>query len=80
MEDKLIAFYRSADMDILESEHLLLLRENCAAYEARVKDIAERILPEDGQMILAYIDYRDELEIETVKAALCCPSNSKTPL
>lgn len=80
MDDKLLKFYRTVDFDVQESMYLMLLRENCASYEARVKDIAERISPEDAQIILTYIDYRDELEIESVKAALCLALKRETPL
>lgn len=74
MDNRLLAFYRSSDIKTDESEHLLVLRETCAVLEEQVQVILDRVSDSDRQVLLAYMDLRDELEIETVKVALCCGS------
>lgn len=70
MDDRIMDLYRLPDISEYEEVHLLTLRENCAILEAQLQDIVD-CLPEHSRQILeAYMDMRNDLEVETVKAAL----------
>ena len=53
-----------ADLD------LLTLSENCAALEEQVYQIAKDLPDNKRQLIEAYINIRNDLEVETFKTAL----------
>ena len=53
-----------------EDLHLLTLSENCAWLEERLRAMAETLPEHQRQLIIDYIRSRDDLEVETFKAAL----------
>lgn len=50
--------------------YLIDLREQCAHTEERLRKIAEKLPDSYHKVIEAYIDIRDKLELQSVKAAL----------
>lgn len=46
------------------------LRENCLVLEERLRELIERLSDCDRQLIEAYLDIREELELQTVKILL----------
>lgn len=70
MEDRLAELYHLPDITEFENVHLLTLRKHCASLEEKLYGVLERISDQDRQIIGAYIDMRDELELQSVKAAL----------
>ena len=70
MEDRLSALYDLPDIDQLEDVHLATLREYCGAMEEKVRYILEGVSNDDRQIVETYIEMRDELEFQSVKAAL----------
>lgn len=72
MDDRITGLYQLPDISQYEDVRLLSLKENCAMLEAQVYDILPRLSEQDRYVIEAYIGLRDDLEYETVKAALRC--------
>ena len=70
MDDRLMDFYKLPDIAEYENLHLLMLREECDNWEQKVRNILERLLDDDRQVIEVYLDSRNDLEVETVRAAL----------
>ena len=50
--------------------YLLDLSEQCAVMEDRVRGIAMTLPPKQREAIEAFLDLRDELEFQSVKAAM----------
>lgn len=70
MNSDLTDLYKLPDIEKYEDLHLLTLSETCAVLEDRVHTIAKD-LPSDQKMVIeAYISARNDLETESVKAAL----------
>lgn len=70
MENKISDLYRLPNIAEYEDIHLLTLSESCAVLEEQVYAIAQ-VLPErKRQVIEAYINARNDLEVETFKTAL----------
>lgn len=61
---------RMPAIDQYEEVCLLTLSEECMRLEEKLREIAEAMPEKERQYILAYIDARDDLEVETTKAAL----------
>lgn len=70
MDNRLYSFYTHPDAKKCKNDHLLSLAENCAVLEDRVLSIMESLPFEQQQTIQAYIDFRNDLEVESVKAAM----------
>lgn len=70
MENSLDTLYHLPDIEQYEDVHLLTLRDNCTMLEEKVRLILDTMPLEHQQTIEAYIDMRDELELQSVKAAL----------
>ena len=69
--DKVVGdFYRLPNMEEYAQINLLSLSENCAVLEEQVYEILKTLPQEQQQVIEAYIRTRDDLEVETMKAAL----------
>ena len=60
----------AVDIDKVSDLDLLALSEQCAALEERVYTMAEHLSLADQALITAYIDIRNDLECESLKAAL----------
>ena len=70
MDNRLTDLYHLPDPYEEQNLYLLDLRAECARLEDALLDAAES-LPEHAQMLLqGYISARDELEFQSVKAAL----------
>ena len=70
MDKQLWDFCRLPNIENYENCNLLTLSETCAVLEERVYELA-KTLPEEKQMLLDdYIRTRNDLEVETFKAAL----------
>lgn len=70
MKDDLMDLYKLPDIKEYQDLDLLTLRENCALLEEQVYEIASNLPDGKRQVIEAYISMRNDLEVETVKAAL----------
>ncbi len=70
MDERILDLYRLPNISEYEDVCLLSLRENCAVLEARLQEIIERLPEQDRRIIEAYLDMRNDLEVETVKTAL----------
>lgn len=70
MNDELMDLYKLPDIGEYEDLDLLTLRESCAVLEEQVYEIASNLPDGKRQVIEAYISVRNDLEVETVKAAL----------
>lgn len=75
MDDRLMDLYKLSDVNDDEDVHLLTLRENCAVLESQLMDIALQLDNKDRQILEGYIDMRNDLEFETVKAAMLWAKN-----
>ena len=62
--------YTIPNIDNYQDLRLQDLSEHCAALEAKVYAVAKRLTDKDRQLLESYIHTRDDLEIETIKAAL----------
>ena len=70
MEKKIINLYKLPSIDKCEDIDLLALSEDCAILEEQVYQIIQT-LPEKKRLIIEdYIHTRNDLEVETFKAAL----------
>lgn len=70
MQNYLKDLCHAVDMDKVTDLDLLALSEQCAVLEDRVYAIADRLSTEDQQVLKDYIDTRNDLECEAIKAAL----------
>ena len=70
MNHQISALYHLPDIAEYEDTHLLTLRENCDVLEEQLYSVLQRLPEPDRQTIEVYMDMRNELEFETVKAAL----------
>ena len=70
MENPLDSFYCLPDISKYEDVHLQTLSENCAVLEEKLLIIAENMPKRNRNIVEAYIQARNDLEVETVKAAL----------
>ena len=68
--DPIKDIYRLPDISEHEDLKLQTLMENCSVLEARLYEIVERLPEYERQIFEAYLDMRNDLEVETVKAAL----------
>ena len=62
MEDRIV--------DLYEDMHLMTLREQCLALEEKLERVKECMPLSDRQVLESYLDMRNELEFQSVKAAL----------
>ena len=70
MQNYLKDLCNGVDIDKATNLDLLALAEQCAVLEERVYAIADRLRAEDRQILLDYIDSRNDLEYEALQAAL----------
>ncbi len=70
MDAQIQDFYKLPTIADYEDLHLLTLSENCAVLEEQVYAIAKDLPAKKRQIIEAYISSRNDLEVETFKAAL----------
>ena len=70
MDQRLYSFYDHPDIKHCENVHLMSLAENCAATEEQLLAIMKTLPPKQQAVIRAYIDYRNDLEVESIKAAM----------
>ena len=70
MNERLVDLYNLDIMRHLESVHLPSLVAKCDALEQCVYEIAKSLSEEKRTAIQNYIDMRNNLEFETVKAAM----------
>ena len=62
--------YNAANIEKYEDIHLQTLAEECANLEQRVWEICDKLSERDRCILQAYIDLRNDLECESIKAAL----------
>lgn len=70
MDDRILDLYKLSDREKSHEMYLMDMREQCAGMERRVFEILEKLSTEDRQIVEAYLDIRNELEFQSVKAAL----------
>ncbi len=70
MHNVLEDFYRIPNIEKHENVSLQALSEQCSAYEEKVRTIISRLPEKDKHILEAYIGLRNDLEVETFKAAL----------
>ena len=70
MEEQLKDLYLLPDIDKYEDVHLLTLSGECAVLEEKVYALASRLPENQRYTIEAYISLRNDLELETYKAAM----------
>ena len=70
MKNYLKDLCNAADIDKVTDFNLLALAEQCAILEERVCNIAGRLCPTEQDIINDYIDTRNDLECESLRAAL----------
>lgn len=70
MDDRITDLYKVPDIADYEDLHLLTLWESCAVLEDKLEAVKSRMSQQDRQLLEAYIDLRNDLEVETVKTAL----------
>ena len=70
LDEQTAALYKLPDIDKYEDIHLQTLSESCAVLEARVYAIARTLPDIQRRVIENYISTRDDLEVESIKAAL----------
>ncbi len=70
MQNYLKDLCNGADIGKATDLDLLALAEQCAVLEERVYAIADQLSVEDRQILLDYIDARNDLECESLQAAL----------
>ena len=58
------------DIDKVTNLDLLAISEECAVLEERVYGILDRLSPADRELLKDYIDTRNDLECEALRAAL----------
>lgn len=70
MKNYLNDLCNAVDIDNVADLDLLALSEQCAALEERVYAMLERLSARDRELLKDYIDTRNDLECESLKAAL----------
>ena len=70
MEDRLVDFYRVPNIEEYEDVHLMTLREECLAMEEKLEEVKDGMSWSDREILECYLDMRNELEFQSVKAAL----------
>ncbi len=70
MDSRLQELYAISERVVEQDVYLLDLSEQCAAFEERVRNIALTLPENQRQTIEVYLDIRDELEFQSVKAAM----------
>ena len=70
MQNYLKDLCHAVDIDKVTDLDLLTLSEQCAVLEDRVYAIADRLSVADQELLRDYIDTRNDLECEAIKAAL----------
>jgi len=70
VEERLNDLYDAPGQYLPQDVYLQDLAEQCAGLEARVRALAEQLSAEDRLLQESYIDRRDELEYQSVRAAL----------
>ncbi len=70
MQNYLKDLCNAVDIDKVTDLNLLALAEQCAILEERVYDIADRLCATEQDIIRDYIDTRNNLECESLRAAL----------
>ena len=70
MKERLSDFYNAMGIDAYEDMHLLSLREQCDELERQIFEMLENLGEHDKYIIEAYIQYRNDLEVESIKTAI----------
>ena len=70
MKEVLHDFYNLPKIEAYEDLSLQALSEQCNAYEEKLRKVIARLPEKDRQILETYIDLRNDLEVETFKAAL----------
>ena len=70
MKDRLYDFYNALGIRQCADFSLLELREQCDALERQILEIANQLPSHNQAIIEAYIDLRNDLEVESVKTAI----------
>lgn len=70
MDGQVKDLYKLPNISQYEDFDLLALSESCAALEEQVYQIAKDLPDNKRQLIEAYINIRNDLELETFKTAL----------
>lgn len=70
MQDYLNDLCNAVDINKVSDLDLLALSEQCAILEERIYDMLDRLSEHDRALIRDYIDTRNDLECESLKAAL----------
>ncbi len=70
MDQGITDLYRLPNIAEYEDLHLLTLWENCALLENQLESVKDRMSEPDRQVLECYLAMRDDLEHETVKAAM----------
>ena len=77
MEERIRDLYRLPEGVLPQDVYLLDLAEQCAQLEVRVREMMENLSGHDRGILESYLELRDELEYQTVKAALRFSKNVK---
>ena len=70
MENGITDLYQLPNITEYEDVHLLTLWENCVSLEEQLEAVKDRMSDYDRQLLECYINMRNDLEQETVKAAI----------
>ena len=70
MDDRLRDLYTLPSCALPQDAYLLEISEHCARLEERLRSVAAKLNEQDRLIVESYIDMRDELEFQSVKAAL----------
>ena len=70
LDERLFDLYKLPGIEQWEDLHLLTLAEQCAVLEDRLYTLAKTLPEKHQQAIAVYIDARNDLEVESIKAAL----------
>ncbi len=70
MNDPLLDFYQLPDIEKYENFHLQTLSEQCDILEEQLRAIIAPLPEKDRSVIEAYLDMRNDLEVETIRTAL----------
>ena len=70
MDDRLLDLYALADREYLSQVYLQELSEQCGHLELQVREMMENLPLTQQQILESYMDLRNELEYQSVKAAI----------
>lgn len=70
MENYMKDLCNAVDIDKMTDLNLQALAEQCAILEGRVYDMLDRLSASDRYLLQDYMDARNDLECEALKAAL----------